>query len=127
MAGFEIKSHGFYMTVSGNHLEGTPGTIEDRQTELMDLYKEIFGKEGLKPLTIGERREKPEKRTDGVDISACEFAVCCDLCKAGMSDEEIDQLLMGHPLMPRSKWQDRPDYRKKTIQAARKSFCGDAN
>jgi len=39
----EMYDRGRYFTVTGNHLEGTPTTIEDRQEELEALHREIFG------------------------------------------------------------------------------------
>ena len=35
-----------------------------------------------------------------------------------MNFKEIEQALIDHPLMEREKWTERPDYRKRTIQAA---------
>lgn len=45
----EIFWWGLYLTMTGNHLENTPKIIEDRQTELEALHKEIFGKPGDEP------------------------------------------------------------------------------
>lgn len=39
----ELYSTKRYFCVTGNHLEGTPLTLEDRQTELDDLYSELPG------------------------------------------------------------------------------------
>ena len=39
----EIYSGGRYLTMTGEHLDGTPTTVEERQTELTDLHAEIFG------------------------------------------------------------------------------------
>jgi putative DNA primase/helicase len=36
---------GRYFTMTGDHLEGTPATIENRQAELEALHGEIFGKD----------------------------------------------------------------------------------
>ena len=38
----EIYESGRYLTLTGHHLEGTPETIEDRQSELVALHKELF-------------------------------------------------------------------------------------
>jgi putative DNA primase/helicase len=38
----EMYSQTRYFTVTGDHLEGTPTTIEDRQTELSSFHAEIF-------------------------------------------------------------------------------------
>lgn len=38
----EVYDSGRYFTVTGNHLEGTPQTVEDRQTQLEQLHAELF-------------------------------------------------------------------------------------
>ena len=38
----EMYGSGRFFTVTGNHLEGTPETIEDRQPELEDLHTRLF-------------------------------------------------------------------------------------
>jgi hypothetical protein len=40
----EMYDSGRYFTMTGDHLEGTPSTIENRQAELEALHGEIFGK-----------------------------------------------------------------------------------
>ena len=45
----EMYSQGRYFTMTGHHLEGTPTTIEDRQSELEALHKEVFGKSSEEP------------------------------------------------------------------------------
>ena len=47
----EMYYSGRYFTVTGYHLEGTPTTIEARQTELEALHKEMFGKLKTPPKT----------------------------------------------------------------------------
>jgi primase-polymerase (primpol)-like protein len=39
----EMYDHSRYFTVTGQHLPGTPTTIEDRQTQLDELYRDLFG------------------------------------------------------------------------------------
>jgi len=41
----EMYCQGRYFTMTGNHLEGTPTTIESREVELKALHARIFGKE----------------------------------------------------------------------------------
>jgi len=41
----ELYDQRRYFTVTGWHLEDTPATIEERQGELLDLYRELFGSE----------------------------------------------------------------------------------
>lgn len=118
----EIKPYGFYMTVSADHLSGTPRPIEDRQGELTAVYQEIFPASSTKSTERPERRAKPQENSDGIDLSACDFAICRDLAVAGMTFDEIEQILIDHPIMKRPKWTDRPDYRKSTITAALNSI-----
>ena len=40
----EIFFAGFYLTMTGHHLPGTPTTIEDRQAELDALHDQVFAK-----------------------------------------------------------------------------------
>ena len=61
----EIKPFGFYMTVSGNHLAGTPRGIEDRQSELSEVYDTIFKSEAESPTRSERRKATSEKRTEG--------------------------------------------------------------
>lgn len=51
----EIYDHGRYFTFTGEHLEGTPVTIEDRQAELDVLHLRLFPDE--KPAPPSERRQ----------------------------------------------------------------------
>ena len=39
----EVYDHAHYLTVTGDHLEGTPSTIKGRQEELTAWYAETFG------------------------------------------------------------------------------------
>ena len=39
----EMYSEGRYFTVTGQHVEGTPAIIEDRQAELTAMYARVFG------------------------------------------------------------------------------------
>ncbi len=41
----EVYETGRYFVVTGNHLDGTPTTIEDRNTEIASLWKQVFGEE----------------------------------------------------------------------------------
>lgn len=37
----EMYDHGHYLTFTGKHIEGTPITLEHRQLQLLDLYREV--------------------------------------------------------------------------------------
>jgi len=43
-AAVEIYSEGRFFTVTGNHLQGSPMTVEERETELRALYRRMNGK-----------------------------------------------------------------------------------
>ncbi len=116
----EIKPYGCFMTVSGNRLESTPREVQDRQSELSALYEEIF-KEEPEPATRRAKNTQAARGDSRIDRSACNYALCCELAKAGMTDERIEQLLRDEPIMGK-KWRERSDYRKRTIDAARKSL-----
>ncbi len=74
----EIKPFGFYMTVSGNHLVGTPRTIEDRQAELSLIYHEVFDPEPRLKKAREKSEERGPKTSTGPDLSACDLSVCRD-------------------------------------------------
>ena len=46
---FECYESGRYMTVTGNHLPGTPATIEKRQNEMTAVHAEMFHERNKKP------------------------------------------------------------------------------
>ncbi|MCZ6887913.1 MAG: PriCT-2 domain-containing protein, partial [Gammaproteobacteria bacterium] len=41
--GIEMYHHGRFFCVTGEHVEGTPTTIEYRQADLVDVWREFFG------------------------------------------------------------------------------------
>ncbi len=57
----EMYSEGRYFTVTGQHLEGTPSTIEPRQAELEALHTEIFGKPQAPPKGAGPALELSDR------------------------------------------------------------------
>jgi hypothetical protein len=56
----EVYDRGRYFTVTGQHLEGTPLTVEDRQEQLSALYAETFKPEEEPP---AEEPPKPKGQT----------------------------------------------------------------
>jgi hypothetical protein len=50
---FECYQSGRYLTVTGNHLSGTPTTVEHRQSEILAVHTEAFA-ERNKPRTNGK-------------------------------------------------------------------------
>lgn len=108
----EIYSHGRYMTVTGNRLEGV-GTkgIPKRQKELDALYKIYFR---------GAVKKKGSGKQGKWSPSEKDQSFCNHLANAGKSEEEIDQAYRSSDRY-RPKW-DEPrgesTYGKITIRKA---------
>jgi primase-polymerase (primpol)-like protein len=65
----EIYDHSRYFTVTGQHLPGTPTTIEDRQTQLDDLYCGLFGY--IEPQSrTASRSDRPEPTPGSLTVKA---------------------------------------------------------
>jgi putative DNA primase/helicase len=138
----ELYSRDRYFTMTDTHLEGTPTTIEPRQTELDVLHREIFGQgksEAPKPgspspaldLADSELIDKAKQARNGDKFSRlwegnwqdypsqseADLALCELLAFWTQKDaERIDRLFRLSGLM-REKW-ERPDYRGRTIEKA---------
>ncbi len=48
----EIYAVGRYFTLTGNHLTGTPRTIEQRQTEQLQVYQRLVPREQATPIPV---------------------------------------------------------------------------
>jgi putative DNA primase/helicase len=48
-ADFEVYNSGRFLTVTGNHLEGTPATIEQRDKEISEIHRQMFGTKKATP------------------------------------------------------------------------------
>jgi hypothetical protein len=55
---FECYSSGRYLTVTGNHVDGTPTTVEHRQAEMEAVHAEMFA-ERNKPRSTGKASTPP--------------------------------------------------------------------
>ena len=137
----EMYDTGRYFTVTGHHLEGTPTTIEARQTELEALHKEVFGKLQTPPKNsdsgpamelsdfalIDKALNAPNRAKFAAlwagDTSAyaspseADLALCSLLAFwTGPDPARIDRLFRESRLY-REKW-ERQDYRDRTITKA---------
>jgi len=139
----EIYDRSRYLTVTGNHIVGTPTTIEDRQDELDALYGELFpekpnsngrgatpslsghGLTALEVISLASRARNSGKfealwhgdtSAHGGDDSAADLALCCLLAFYTRDPAIIDQVVRQSALF-REKW-ERADYRERTITAA---------
>ena len=138
----EIFFSGFYLTMTGHHLAGTPTNIEPRQAELEALHREFFGKPQAPPpkpsgspaLDVSDFAlvDKAKSASNGHkffalwggdtslhggDDSSADLALCSLLAfYTGPDPGRIDRLFRQSGLY-REKW-ERQDYRDRTITKA---------
>ena len=143
----EMYSRGRYFTVTSQHLEGTPTKINDRNTELNDLYLRVF-KDQLSTKTHSTNNtstgftgddtaliEKARNAKNGAkfkklfddgdlsghgdDHSSADAALLSILAFwTGCSPDSMERLFSKSALGQRDKWTDRQDYRNRSIKAA---------
>ena len=144
----EMYDEGRYFCVTGQHLDGTPLEVNDRQEELSALHAEVFGQAASPPLVMkpaprarhelsdeeilkkastaknGEKFKRlwagDTNLHDGDDSRADESLVCLLAFYTGPDPERIERLFGQSKLADREKWRQRPDYRQRTIAAALK-------
>jgi len=129
----EIYGDGRYFTVTGQHIDGTPSTIEERTQELKDLHARFFGERRVKsnsknsagsahhPLTDAQLIEKARRSETGLKFdrlwrgdfsqydsqSEGDLALCIMLAFWTGSDRaRMDRLFRQSGLF-RSKWDER--------------------
>lgn len=138
----EMYSRGRFFTVSGEHLRGSPLTIEERGPQLALLHRKVFGErehsenghresDSGNGLSDQETISKAMRSRRGEDFSRlwsgafnghgshseADLALCSMLAFwTGGDEARIDALFRQSGLM-RPKW-DRMDYRERTISAA---------
>src|SRR5215204_2270572 len=142
---FEAYDRGRYFTITGNHLSGSPQSIEDRQEELRDVVRRVFGEESAnghtKPVAASKQPDnglsddevvrKALAAANGARFSRlwnggtndygshseADLALCGMLAFwTGGDAARIDKLFRQSGLY-REKW-DRKDYRNRTIAEA---------
>lgn len=77
---FEIYENGRYLTVTGQHLEGTPLTVETRELEIRRIHRDVWPDQGKpvadrpkpQPVALDDRDliEKAQASTNGQKFSA---------------------------------------------------------
>jgi len=139
----EAYNRGRFFAMTGNHIPGTPETIECRQVELDALLLEVFGPNGAeekapslpaRPVDLSDAdlidRAMRVKKTGaefttmwngqipaGKSHSEADYALCRHLAYWTAKDpQRIDRLFRQSRLM-RAKW-GRGDYRDRTIRRA---------
>jgi len=138
----EIYDQGRFFTITGNHLDGTPNTVQERQKELNILHAELFppepkenkgnGHRALTDLADTELLSKAMSARNGDkfrklwegdtsthdgDDSAADLALCSILAFWTENNESRIDSLFRQSRLYREKW-DRQDYRERTIKAA---------
>ena len=138
----EIYGHGRYFVVTGDHLAGTPTTIEERQTELHKVLEQylpaptppMVERAATQPINIDDhdliaRASIAKNGRDFIALwegrwqdrypsqSEADAALCSQLAFwTGRDHDRIDQMFRASGLM-RDKWL-RDDYRNRTIELA---------
>ncbi len=139
----EIYDRGRYFTMTGNHLLGTPTTIEYRQTEFDQLYGSVFPpiaksdngtrtQSHCSSLSDAELINKAMGAANGAkfarlwsgntsdfggDDSSADLSLCCMLAFwTDKTAERMNRLFQQSGLM-RPKW-NRGDYKDRTIAKA---------
>lgn len=128
---YEMYDQGRFFTFTGDHLPGTPGTIEERQDELNGLYNMIFAKEAKK-IGTGLPEPKSPQMNDEIILSIARSAkngekfnalyagdfssydsqseadqgLCNMLAFYTQYPEQLDRLFRGSGLM-REKWNEK--------------------
>jgi putative DNA primase/helicase len=143
--GIEMYDSGRFITVTGNHLAGTPPDLHERTTELAELHRRVFGEETTSTLKVGapvelsdaELLERAMQAKDGAKFyalwhgdtsgypsqSEADLALCRLLAFwCGNDPARIERLVSQSALGQREKWRSRPDYRHETIQTALQSL-----
>jgi putative DNA primase/helicase len=137
----EFYDNARFFTVTGNHLDGTPLTIEERQAELTGLHARTFPKEeNPRPvneshpvnLADAELINKARSANNGEsfrklwegdtsahnnDDSAADLALCCHLAFWTGNDTVRMDTLFRQSGLYREKW-ERQDYQERTIRKA---------
>lgn len=138
---FEVYSQDRYFTISGQHHEGTPGTVEERQAPLDKILSNllpapqpvsVLAPANLGPMALDDEEllEKARRAKNGAKFSAlfdrgersgypsqseADLALVDEIAfYCGADPERIDQWFRRSKLY-RSKW-DRRDYRNATIR-----------
>jgi len=136
----EFYNAGRYFTVTGDHLEGTPTTVEYRQEELRAVMARVLPAEPERPVyepqpvavddqALIEKARNARRGVEFADLmdgrwegrytsqSEADLALCSKLAFwTGRDPERMDRIFRSSGLM-REKW-ERADYRGATIEEA---------
>lgn len=138
----QIQTHGGYFTMTGNHLPGTPTTIENRQAVLEHFIRKHFQVEFIietpdknytytdekiieklhqDPLFQGDVKLWEGEGAIYTSQSEADLALCNKLVAlTGGNKEQIDRVFRQSGLY-RDKW-ERDDYRERTINKSLEDY-----
>lgn len=96
----EMYSWGRYFTVNGEHIAGTPSTIEDRHEALAALEKRLYGKskavektewEGI-DFQISRNAKPPKKKLDALLAGNIDFRKTWNHTRDDMADKSMSEM-----------------------------------
>lgn len=140
---FEMYSALRYLTITGNHLPGTPLTIEGRDEQVSAIYERMFAPKDQQRLPATKKSERCKSLTDDQvlmlasrasnspkfqalwrgDItgypsaSEADAALCSHIAFYTQDSIQVERLFDRSGLN-RDKWAKRADYRERTISLA---------
>jgi hypothetical protein len=143
----EMYARGRYFTMTGDHLDGTPDTVNPRTVELAVWHQRLFAPPAPAAVTSQSNGARPLRSDDEIirramaapsggqfrallqgDISGyasqseADLALCSFLAWAGGDEAAIDRIIRRCPLYREDKW-ERDDYRARTIGKAVQSVA----
>jgi len=140
----EVYDHDRYIAMTGNHLQGTPSEIIERQNRLDEIFTTYFPErestpaQAIKPhndslsddeiIALCRKAKNADKFVAlydngdtseyNNDESRAEQALACLLAFYTRDAAQIERIMNASALARREKWRQRQDYRQRTIQKA---------
>jgi putative DNA primase/helicase len=133
----EIYSKGRYFTVTGDHIQASPATIEDQSAYILELYNKLGSSNGAnrKSRSADDRNDHDDRlevalkdpvfsrlwygdiSANNNDDSAADLALCNKIVFYFGPDPDLVDRFFRQSNLYREKW-ERDDYRKWTIDKA---------
>ncbi|QKY20745.1 hypothetical protein B4589_010270 [Halolamina sp. CBA1230] len=150
--GVEIYDRSRFFTVTGDHVDGTPESVNQRNDSLRDVHAEYVtdaenddtaGESDIsapsEPVDLSDQEllEKAKNAAHGDefarlwrgdtseygnDHSKADYHLCRQLLFWTGGDRTRAEQLFGQSGLAREKWEERQDYRKRTLDAAEQSL-----
>lgn len=141
----ELYDSDRYFTVTGDHVPGTPTTIEDRAAELRTVHEAYIADDSDVAADAGGPVERPDVALSDEELvakamdaangdkfrrlwngdtsgypshSEADQALCTMLAFWTGGDPQRIEALFNRSGLVREKWRERPDYRERTIRNA---------